>query len=102
VARASGRPFAPEILLCSEAWPHFERGDREGYAREIARCIQASPASAVADVIVLAQASMAGAAALLANVKAVKAVKAPILSSPRLGLEVALERWHAAGGGGTP
>lgn len=94
VARQTGRPFAPEILLCSEAWPHFERGDRAAYVREIARCILASPGSAAVDVVVLAQASMAGAATLLSD------FPAPILSSPRLGLEVALERWHAAGAGG--
>jgi hypothetical protein len=89
-AQRAGCPLVLSTLVCEQAWPHFERGDRVGYARVIARCIEASPATAGADVIVLAQASMAGAAALLAH------LAVPILASPRLGLEVALERWHAA------
>jgi hypothetical protein len=89
-AQRSGRPLALSTLVCEQAWPHFQRGDQAAYAREIARCIEGNPAATSADVIVLAQASMAAAAPLLAH------FPAPILASPRLGLEVALERWHAA------
>lgn len=73
-------------LLCAEAWPHFERGDLPAYHAAIAAELRAAPA---ADVIVLAQASMAGAAALCAD------LPTPILSSPRLGLEAALAIYRA-------
>jgi hypothetical protein len=83
VAAAAGRPLQVSRLLCAGAWPFFERGDIDGYARTIARSIEGW--SGHADSIVLAQASMAPAASLL------KQLSAPILSSPRLGLQAALE-----------
>jgi hypothetical protein len=70
-------------LIADGAWPYFERGDRDGYARAIARSIRAGAAGA--DVIVLAQASMAPAADLCAD------VGLPILTSPRLGVQAALD-----------
>jgi Asp/Glu/hydantoin racemase len=68
---------------CLEAWPLFERGDLAGFHEHIARHVRALAADA--DVVVLAQASMAPAAALLAD------VTIPVLSSPRLAVLRALE-----------
>jgi len=72
--------------LCAEAWPHFERGDYNTYLEVIAQYLQTIAADA--DVIVLAQASMAGAAAVCPD------LPIPVLSSPRLGLEAALRSYH--------
>ncbi len=59
-----------------------------GYWAEIAAALHRdAPAG---DVIVLAQASMAGAAALCED------MAVPILSSPRLGLEAALRAYRAS------
>lgn len=72
-------------LLCEGAWAQFEVGDLDGYHR----CIAAELHRYVAagnrpDVIVLAQASMAGAAAYCTG------LAMPILSSPELGIQAAL------------
>jgi hypothetical protein len=83
VAAAAGLPLQVTPLHCADAWPFFERGDVDGYARAIARRIEGFTGHA--DAIVLAQASMAPAANLLPH------LRAPILSSPRLGLQAALE-----------
>jgi len=64
-----------------DAWPLFEQGDFDGYLDSIAEALRSAP---VCDVIVLAQASMAGAAERCAD------LRVPVLSSPRLGLEAAL------------
>ena len=69
-------------VLCEGAWAWFEQGDQEKYLRAIADTLER--VAEQGDVIVLAQASMAGAAALCAN------IGKPILSSPRIGLEAAL------------
>lgn len=81
-AAAAGRAVEIEPLLCRGAWERFEAGDIPGYHARIAESLRA--AAPGRDVIVLAQASMAGAAALCAD------LPLPILSSPRLGLERAL------------
>ena len=83
-ARAAGKPIELTELLCEPAWALFERGDLAGYAQAIAEALRA--AAGHADVIVLAQASMAAAAPLCAE------LGIPILSSPRLGLEAALAK----------
>lgn len=79
---AAGRPLAISEHHCADAWPHFEAGDTAAYLAAVAGCARA--AAPGADVVVLAQASMAGAAALLAD------LPVPVLSSPRLGLQAAL------------
>jgi hypothetical protein len=84
VAAAAGQPIQISELLCAEAWPMFEAGDQPAYLDAIAAALR--PAAGQGDVIVLAQASMAGAAALCPD------LALPILSSPRLGLEAALAR----------
>src|SRR5439155_25344419 len=86
-ARRASAPLEVSELLCEGAWPLFERGDLSGYERAIADALQRSPDQV--DVVVLAQASMAGAAALLPG------WRTPLLSSPRLGLEAALRRYRA-------
>ena len=66
------------VLLVDAAWPRFERGDRDGYLADVAAAVR--PRAADTDVVVLAQASMAGAQPLLAD------LGVPVLSSPALGV----------------
>jgi hypothetical protein len=84
-ARAAGRKVRTDLLLCEGTWAHFERGDSEGYLRTIAEALRQDARDA--DVVILAQASMAGAASLCTE------LGTPVLSSPRLGLEEALARY---------
>ncbi|MGO8672301.1 MAG: aspartate/glutamate racemase family protein [Capsulimonadaceae bacterium] len=67
------------VVVVSGSWRLFESGDQSGYVAMIAARLQAirNPG----DVIVLAQASMAGAAGLCPN------YPVPILTSPRLAIE---------------
>jgi hypothetical protein len=87
VADQQGRAVSISEALCEDAWVHFERGDQARYLSAIASCVH--DAASCGDVIVLAQASMAGAAALCSD------LSIPILSSPRLGLEAALEVYRS-------
>jgi aspartate/glutamate racemase len=75
---------------CLEAWELFERGDLDGYYERIARHVRALAGDV--DVVVLAQATMAPAAALLGE------LAIPVLSSPRLAVLRAVELAGAAGG----
>ncbi len=51
------------VLLCNEAWPHFEAGDQEAFAQAIANAVAADLAAGPArTAVLLAQASMAVAA----------------------------------------
>jgi hypothetical protein len=86
---ASRAGVTPRIarLLVEDAWPFFQQGDFESYLQ----CIADALSMAVEfDVVVLAQASMAGAAELCS------ALSVPVLSSPRLGLEQALSALDAS------
>jgi hypothetical protein len=86
VAAQAGKAVDLVEVLCEDAWPHFERGEHSTYFALIARRLrQVTPA---ADVVVLAQASMAGAAAFCAD------LSIPILSSPRLGLAAAIQAYR--------
>ncbi|MFF2520827.1 aspartate/glutamate racemase family protein [Streptomyces liangshanensis] len=76
---AAGRPVDLRTVLVDGAWERFEAGDLDGYLDAVAAAVDAVVA---ADVIVLAQASMAGAAD-----RATTTV--PVLSSPRPGLNAA-------------
>ncbi|MFD0352635.1 arylsulfatase [Streptomyces sp. NPDC127110] len=67
-------------LVAPGAWELFEAGDQGGYLRAVAA---AADGVTDADVIVLAQASMAGAAPLVRT-------RIPVLASPALGLAAAL------------
>lgn len=76
---AAGRPLDLRTVLVDGAWERFEAGDRAGYLAAVAA---AADAVTGADVIVLAQASMADAAGLTT-------ATVPVLSSPRAGLSAA-------------
>ena len=82
VAADAGAAVALPRILCTAAWPLFEAGDRDGFLAAVAASVRAY--SVGCDVVVLAQASMAGAADLLVD------LPIPVLSSPRLGLRAAL------------
>jgi hypothetical protein len=71
-------------LLCGNAWQKFIAGDKTAYLTEIAHHLQTVDGQA--DVIILAQASMANATTLVNMVT-------PVLSSPRLGLETAIQTY---------
>jgi hypothetical protein len=75
-----------EALLMADLWPHFQAGERARYWQGIADRLR-EQASAY-DCIVLAQASMAGAADLLSD------LPVPVLSSPRIGLEAAITAYR--------
>jgi Asp/Glu/hydantoin racemase len=81
-ADEAGKTIELIDILCDSAWKAFETGDQEGYESEIVASLQSG--SAGADVIVLAQASMAGAADRLES-------EIPVLTSPRSGFEAAIE-----------
>jgi hypothetical protein len=87
VAAEQGRAITIRPLLIEGAWQRFEAGDQAGYWQVVADRLRRDALDA--DVIVLAQASMAGAAALLLD------HPLPILSSPRMGLEAAVRAFHA-------
>ncbi len=76
-----GKEVALELSLCPDAWNYFERGDEEAYLRAVAAHIDG--VAGRGDVVVLAQASMAGAERFVRTSKTV-------LSSPRLGVLGAL------------
>ncbi|MFB6807499.1 aspartate/glutamate racemase family protein [Streptomyces sp. NPDC056387] len=79
-AGRAGRPVSVSADVVPHAWSRFEAGDTAGYLRLVA---EAADAVTDADVIVLAQASMAD-ATLLAT------TATPVLSSPAPGLRAAL------------
>ncbi|MEU5687287.1 aspartate/glutamate racemase family protein [Streptomyces venezuelae] len=81
-ARRVRRDVSVRAVVIDEAWDRFEAGDADGYAEAVARAVRDVRD---ADAIVLAQASMAGAEALVADVR----VRVPVLSSPRPGLAAA-------------
>ncbi|GAA2487249.1 aspartate/glutamate racemase family protein [Winogradskya humida] len=68
---------------CLAAWSLFQANDLDGYARSVAACARALDV----DVIVLAQASMAPAEILLAD------LGKPVLTSPRAAVREALLRY---------
>lgn len=90
VAQKAGISIEPHVVMCAEAWAHFEAGEMEAYAREISSAIEPVAVEQAADCIVLAQASMASAEALL------EPLGIPVLTSPRLGVLKALARLRSA------
>lgn len=89
-ARRARVQIKPSEKLCPEAWALFVSGDLDAYHKRIADELHHGAQGA--DVVVLAQASMAGAVAHC------KQLTTPVLSSPRLGVEGALQRYHALAG----
>lgn len=80
-ARAAGVRVTIHEVLCADAWEAFQAGDQVGYVERIAVRLEALEDSI--DVAVLAQASMAPAAQLVASPR-------PVLASPRLAVEAAV------------
>jgi glutamate racemase len=85
-ARRAGRTIEVFAVPCADAWPHFERGDMTAYLDAVGHAIDRG--AATADVVVLAQASMAAAAERAAP------RRVPVLSSPRLGVEAAVRAYR--------
>ncbi|MGR4881232.1 aspartate/glutamate racemase family protein [Streptomyces sp. LARHCF249] len=83
---AGEEPLAIRAHLVAGAWERFEAGDTAGY---LARVAAAADAVTDADVVVLAQASMAGAADLVTT-------RIPVLSSPAPGLAAGLRQVGAS------
>lgn len=80
IARSGSRSTLIESP-CFHAWPRFEAGDTEGYLDVVAG--HARQAADHADVILLAQASMAGAANQLTD------LPIPVLTSPTTAVQYA-------------
>ncbi|MFD9164539.1 hypothetical protein ACFVZ8_21550, partial [Streptomyces sp. NPDC059558] len=78
--RPARGPVSIRTHVVAGAWERFEAGDTAGY---LARVAEAAGSVTGADVIVLAQASMAGAADLVTG-------PVPVLSSPAPGLAAGL------------
>lgn len=81
-ARRLHKTVNVNALIVDNAWQHFEAGNNALYWRCIADAIVSQ--SANYDVVVLAQASMAGATELTGG------LTVPVLSSPQLGVAKAL------------
>jgi len=86
-AARAGASIKVAEAVCRHAWAYFEAGDHGAYLCAIADCVRAQHGGA--DVVVLAQASMAGASELCAD------LRIPVLSSPRLGIAAAVAAYHA-------
>ncbi len=86
-ARKAGKEVQIIELFCDGAWAKLEPEGEAAYFAEIAKWLREAASSG--DVITLAQASMAGAAALCSD------LPIPVLSSPRLGLEAALKAYFS-------
>lgn len=80
---AGGKPIAFRELMCSAAWERFQAGDQAGYARALAE--QVDEHAKPDDVVMLAQASMAPAAALI------RRTDTEVLTSPDVGVRAALQ-----------
>ncbi|QKW11287.1 arylsulfatase [Streptomyces sp. NA04227] len=81
-AHRAGRVAEVRTALVEGAWELFAAGDTEAYARRIADAVRRTVG---AEVVVLAQASMAGAERLLGDLDG----RVRVLSSPRPGLAAA-------------
>ena len=87
-AARQNRELLVDTLACTAAWAYFEAGDPAGYQQTIAHAIRTHLAHTPSPpaTILLAQASMAGAADQLTD------LPIPILSSPRACLLTILPR----------
>ncbi|MSP49989.1 MAG: arylsulfatase [Alphaproteobacteria bacterium] len=89
VGREAGRPVDIRVVLIDGAWPKFLAGDIKGYEAAIIERLAGEKGDA--EVVVLAQASMAGAAPA-----AERRLGLPVLTSPRLGIAAAVAAWRRA------
>ncbi|MET3494230.1 Asp/Glu/hydantoin racemase [Variovorax boronicumulans] len=87
-ATQAGVGTRPSALLVAHAWPHFEAGDHGRYVETLAEAIRGAVGKA--DVVVLAQASMAAVTPLLAD------LGVDVLSSPHLGVAHAVATLRAS------
>ncbi|MFF8945704.1 aspartate/glutamate racemase family protein [Streptomyces sp. NPDC014864] len=90
-ARRAGRPVTVRTRLAEHAWARFEAGDGDGYVREVTAAVDAVT-GADADVIVLAQVSMAAA-------RQAATTPVPVLAAPGPGLAAAARAAHGGGAG---
>lgn len=81
-AVAEGVDIAPTVIMCADAWPHFEAGDMDAFASSIAATVRREAGDA--DCIVLAQASMRVAEAQLAD------LGVPVITTPKLAVTQAI------------
>lgn len=84
-ARRVGVRVVLEPVVCVDAWAAFEAGNLDAYHRAIADAVRDAVDGREPDVVVLAQASMAPAAALLAD------LPVPVLTSPGSAVARAVE-----------
>lgn len=84
--QTANKPITIVDILSEGAWERFEAGDKQGYLQTVAATLD--QAATQGDVVILAQASMAGAVDLC------PALPVPVLSSPRLGVEAAIAAYH--------
>lgn len=89
VAKEAGRDADIRVVLIADAWPKFLAGDVKGYEAAIVERLASEKGDA--EVVVLAQASMAGAAP-----EAERRLGLPVLTSPRLGVSAAIAAWRKA------
>lgn len=84
---AAVQGFEPDVVdaPCLDAWELFERGDIDGYLAQLADHVREIARTGEVDTVVLAQASMAPVASMVAA-----EVDLQILSSPRLAVERAV------------
>ncbi len=75
-----------DVVLCAEAWTHFEAGEMSAFHRSIAQSVGAAMIDAPqTECIVLAQASMQGAGPLLLD------IGVPVLATPSLAVRQAIK-----------
>ncbi|MFE6237398.1 aspartate/glutamate racemase family protein [Cellulosimicrobium sp. NPDC057862] len=84
-ARRAGTRVELEPVVCTDAWAPFEAGNLDAYHQGVADAVREVVARWVPDVVVLAQASMAPAAALLGD------LHVPVLTSPGSAVARAVE-----------
>ncbi|MFI2705692.1 aspartate/glutamate racemase family protein [Cellulosimicrobium composti] len=85
VARRERATVELDPVVCADAWSAFEAGDLGAYHRGVADAVRDAVSRRGADVVVLAQASMAPAADLLAD------LPLPVLTSPGSAVARAVE-----------
>ena len=83
-----GKEPVVRTVVLADAWRHFEAGDLAAYHAAVAAGLRGQAGDA--EVIVLAQASMAGAVPLLAD------LPVPVLASPAIGSAAAVRAWQRA------
>lgn len=82
----AGPDASPRMLDLTRHWPLFEAGNALGFHRALAQDIRADFAAHGGDCVILAQASMAGAAVMLND------LDVPVLASPELALRSGLDQ----------